>query len=178
MELKETCGGKQSTFSQRCHHLAPASHTEESHGFGTWLGFISVQTPSLPVPSCCSSMTLLHPLYASWAHCFTCSPLEQSSISFSPNKSHLLSFLTPMSAIIVCFWCYWNQQAWEDGGKIGGSGVHFPSKPVKYLTDLRSRANSQQYSSVYKDQRPKIEDIERSDVQNNTKYKLYLKKLN
>ena len=51
----------------------------------------------------------------------------------------------------------------EDGGNIGGSGVHFPSTPGKYLADLRSRANSQQYSSIYKDQRPKIEDIERSD---------------
>ena len=52
---------------------------------------------------------------------------------------------------------------WEDGGDIGGSGVHFPSTPVKYLADLRSRANSQQYSTIYEDQRPKIEDIERSD---------------
>ena len=52
---------------------------------------------------------------------------------------------------------------WEDGGNIGGSGVHFPSMPRKYLADLRSRANSQQYSSIYEDQRPKIEDIERSD---------------
>ena len=52
---------------------------------------------------------------------------------------------------------------WEDGGNIGGSGVHFPSTPGKYLADLRSRANSQQYSSIYEDQRPKIEDIERSD---------------
>ena len=51
----------------------------------------------------------------------------------------------------------------EDGGEIHGSGVHFPSTPVKYLADLRSRANSQQYSSIYEDQRPKIEDIERSD---------------
>ena len=51
----------------------------------------------------------------------------------------------------------------EDGGKIGGSGVHFPSTPVKHLTDLRSRANSQQYSSIYEDQRPKIEDIQRCD---------------
>ena len=49
------------------------------------------------------------------------------------------------------------------GGEIGGSGVHFPSTPVKYLADLRSRANSQQYSSIYEDQRPKIEDTERSD---------------
>ena len=52
---------------------------------------------------------------------------------------------------------------WEDGGDIGGSGVHFPSTPVKYLDDLRSRANSQQYSSMYEDRRPNIEDIERSD---------------
>ena len=51
----------------------------------------------------------------------------------------------------------------EDGGNIGGSGVHFPSTPGKYLADLRSRANSQQYSSIYEDQRPKIEDTERSD---------------
>ena len=51
----------------------------------------------------------------------------------------------------------------EDGGNIGGSGIHFPSAPGKYLADLRSRVNSQQYSSIYEDQRPKIEDIERSD---------------
>ena len=50
----------------------------------------------------------------------------------------------------------------EDGGKIGGSRVHFPSTPVKYLADLRSRVNSQWYSGIY-DRRPKIEDIERSD---------------
>ena len=30
----------------------------------------------------------------------------------------------------------------EDGGEIGGSGVHFPSTPVKYLADMRSRVNS------------------------------------
>ena len=51
----------------------------------------------------------------------------------------------------------------EDGDNIGGSGIHFPSAPGKYLADLRSRANSQQYSSIYEDQRPKLEDIERSD---------------
>ena len=51
----------------------------------------------------------------------------------------------------------------EGGGEIGGSGVHFASTPVKYLDDLRSRANSQQYSSIYEDQRPKREEIERSD---------------
>ena len=51
----------------------------------------------------------------------------------------------------------------EDGGNIGGSGIHFPETPGKYLADLRSRANSQQYSSIYEVQRPKIEDIERSD---------------
>ena len=52
---------------------------------------------------------------------------------------------------------------WEDGGNIGGSGIHFPATPGKYLADLRSRANSQQYSSIYEDQRPKIEDTERSE---------------
>ena len=51
----------------------------------------------------------------------------------------------------------------EDGGEIGGSGVHFPSTPVKHLADLRSRANSQQSSTIYEDLRPKIDDIERSD---------------
>ena len=51
----------------------------------------------------------------------------------------------------------------EDGGEIGGSRVHFPSAPVKHLADLRNRANSQRYSSIYEDRRPKIEDIERSD---------------
>ena len=51
----------------------------------------------------------------------------------------------------------------EDGGEIGGSGVHFLSTPVKYLADLRSRASSQKCSSIYEDQRPKIEDIKRSD---------------
>ena len=51
----------------------------------------------------------------------------------------------------------------EDGGEIGGSRVHFPSTPVKYLADLRSRANSQQYSNIHEDRRPKIEDIKRSD---------------
>ena len=44
---------------------------------------------------------------------------------------------------------------WEDGGQIGGSGVHFPSTPVKYLADLRNRANSQRYSSIYEDWRPR-----------------------
>ena len=56
-----------------------------------------------------------------------------------------------------------HKRSYKDGSNIGGSGVHFPSTPGKYLADLRSRANSQQYSSIYEDQRPKIEDIERSD---------------
>ena len=51
----------------------------------------------------------------------------------------------------------------EDGSEIGGSRVHFLSAPVKYLANLRNRANSQRYSSIYEDQRPKIEGIERSD---------------
>ena len=55
----------------------------------------------------------------------------------------------------------------EDGGEIGGSGAHFPSTPVKNLADLRSRENSQQYSSIYDDQRPKIEDIERRVLKDN-----------
>ena len=56
------------------------------------------------------------------------------------------------------------ERGFEDGGEIGESGVHFPSTPVKYIADLRRRANSQQYSSIYEDRRPKIEeDIEISD---------------
>ena len=51
----------------------------------------------------------------------------------------------------------------EDGGEIGRSGVHFHLAPVKGLADLRDRVNSQWYSSIYEDRRPKIEDIERSD---------------
>ena len=51
----------------------------------------------------------------------------------------------------------------KDGGEIGGSGVHFTSAPVKRLADLRNRANGQRYSNISEDQRPKIEDIERSD---------------
>ena len=35
--------------------------------------------------------------------------------------------------------------AFQDGGEIGGSRVHFPSMPVKYLADLRSRVNRQQF---------------------------------
>ena len=55
-------------------------------------------------------------------------------------------------------------QAEEDGGEIGGGRVHFPLAPVKHLADLRDRVNSQRYSSIYEDHRPKIvEDIERSD---------------
>ena len=72
----------------------------------------------------------------------------------------LLSFkMYYEGTVIKTVW--WIEAA--DGGEIGGSGVHFPSMPVKYLADLRSRANSQQYSSIYEDRRPKIEDIERSD---------------
>ena len=56
-----------------------------------------------------------------------------------------------------------NKRIRKDGVKIGGSRVHFPSTPVKHLADLRSKANSQWYYSIYEDQRPKIEDIERSD---------------
>ena len=53
----------------------------------------------------------------------------------------------------------------EDGGKIGGSWVHFPSAPVKRLADVRNRMNSHWYSSIYEDQRPKIvEDIENQTV--------------
>ena len=53
----------------------------------------------------------------------------------------------------------------EVSSEIGGSGIHFLLAPVKHLADLlRNRANSQWYSSIYEDQRPKIvEDIEKSD---------------
>ena len=51
----------------------------------------------------------------------------------------------------------------EDGGERGGNRVHFPSIPAKHLADLRSRTDSQRYSSIYEDRTPKIEDVERSD---------------
>ena len=39
-----------------------------------------------------------------------------------------------------------------------------PCALVKGLGDLKNRANSQHYSRIYEDQRPKIvEDIEKSD---------------
>ena len=52
----------------------------------------------------------------------------------------------------------------ENGDEIGGSRLHFPLAPMKCLADLRNRENSQRYSSIYEDQRPKIVDIGRSDV--------------
>ena len=51
----------------------------------------------------------------------------------------------------------------EIGSEIGGSRVHFHYASVKCLADPRNRVNSQQYSSIYEDRRPKIEDIERLD---------------
>ena len=54
----------------------------------------------------------------------------------------------------------------EDSSEIGGNRVQFPLAPVKRLADLRNRANSQRYSSIYEDRRPKIGDIERSDGKN------------
>ena len=78
-------------------------------------------------------------------------PYQHLDLDFSPSELWVNS----------C--CLIHSGGEEDGSNIGGSGVHFPSTPGKYLADLRSRANSQQYSSIYEDQRPKIEDIERSD---------------
>ena len=52
----------------------------------------------------------------------------------------------------------------DDGSKINGSRVHFPLHTGESLADLRNRVNSQWYSSIYEDRRPKIvEDIEKSD---------------
>ena len=52
----------------------------------------------------------------------------------------------------------------KDGGKIGGSGVHFPCTWVKHLPILlRNKVNKQQYPRVYEDRRPKsIEDTEKT----------------
>ena len=47
----------------------------------------------------------------------------------------------------------------DNGSEIGGRGVHFPSAPVKHLADLRNRANSQWYSSIYEDWRPKMRTL-------------------
>ena len=35
------------------------------------------------------------------------------------------------------------QEGQEDGGEISGTGVHFPSAPVKRLADLRNRVNTE-----------------------------------
>ena len=79
----------------------------------------------------------------------------------------IVSMLTPHTHTHIAYRCRHvlnlNLLGREDGGEIGGSRVHFPSTPVKHLADLRSRANSQWYSSIYEDWTPKIEDIERSD---------------
>ena len=74
----------------------------------------------------------------------------------NPSLVHITSFLH-------YFFKLFNLERSEDGDEIGGSGVHVPSAPVKHLADLRSRANSQRYSSIYGDRRPKTEDIERAD---------------
>ena len=73
----------------------------------------------------------------------------------------LIKKLMGSNSLLKCI--HYAQDTWEDGGEIGGSGGHFTSAPVKRLADLRSRANSQWYSSIYEDWTPKIEDIERSD---------------
>ena len=78
-------------------------------------------------------------------------------------SSTLFFFLRVTLAMQGLLWFHINFWIGEDGGKIGGSKVHFPSTPVKHLADLRTRANSQRYSSIYEHRRPKIEDIERSD---------------
>ena len=58
----------------------------------------------------------------------------------------------------------------EEGGEIGGRRVYVPSAPVKHLADLRNRANSQRYSSMYEDRRLNIvEDIERSEGKKSVK---------
>ena len=52
----------------------------------------------------------------------------------------------------------------EDSSEIGGRGVHFLSAVVKHRDDLRNRVNSQRYSCIYEDWKPKIvEDIEKSE---------------
>ena len=56
-----------------------------------------------------------------------------------------------------------NKWKGEDGSEVVGRRVHFPSAPVKHLADVRNTANSQRYSSMYEDRRPKIEDMERSE---------------
>ena len=91
---------------------------------------------------------------------FPDSPQEVPSPTTSIHND--VFFRTLHDLLFMCLKIAFLDQ-WEDGGKIGGSGVHFPSTPVKHLADLRSRVNSQQYSSIYEDQIPKTEDIERCD---------------
>lgn len=65
-------------------------------------------------------------LYSSWAHCFTCSPLEQSSISFSSNEFRFLSF--PYSHLIMLLLILLKQQTLVHSPRLSGfSWFHFLS---------------------------------------------------
>ena len=48
----------------------------------------------------------------------------------------------------------WQRDRWEQS----------PLAPVKRLADLRNRANSQRYSNIYEDRRPKIEALKDQTV--------------
>ena len=96
----------------------------------------------------CCNLVFCKDVYHPLSLCDILNAFHQNIASSKPQKYSHITFKN----------CYI-----QDGGNIGGSGIHFPATPGKYLADLRSRANNQQYSSIYEDQRPKIEDIERSD---------------
>ena len=74
-----------------------------------------------------------------------------------------MDIVNALNATKLAFKNGYNGQNGEDDDEIVGSRAHFLSTPVKYLVDLRSRVNSQQYSSIYEDWRQKIKDIQRSD---------------
>ena len=65
---------------------------------------------------------------------------------------------TPKWKIFMAF------RSWEDGSELGGRESTSPWALVKGLNGLRNRANSQWYSSIYEDWKPKIvQNIEKSD---------------
>ena len=123
--------------------------------------FVSLCYPFMATPTILSLTFILQFFYATIKTFPLCQKylLSGSSLKYSTEQCKLIN-----DKLILYFSDYKTHfPRGEDGREIGGSRVHFPSMPVKHLAHLRSRANSQRYSSIYEDRRQKIEGIERSD---------------